>query len=92
MILLFNVCSIRDGDDHFCAGAKDYCSYLSVHALINFWTTVGPANIRQYCRSLLTDAVRYFQSKWDAQLLAPMECHGMCCFQNGVVKAVVIGT
>ena len=47
------------GQTHSYSGTKVNTAYISLLSTINFWKTVGPSDIRQYCHNLLVDAGMY---------------------------------
>lgn len=63
-------------------GCRDYSMAVALPTLLDFWSRVGIDAARQYCRSLLRDAVALLTTTWGTSTHVPMDCYShMACIQ-----------
>lgn len=51
-------------------GTKDYGAYLTLPAIIDFWTTQNLSRVREYCSTLLQDAVKMLTNAFESRRVA----------------------
>lgn len=61
-------------------GTRDYSGMVSLPALLKWWEALDHEKARDYCRTLLKDAVTLLTTSWGTTTHAPMSCYShMAC-------------